>query len=290
MPFKKIKGEGLAAVLFAAPSVLGLLIFYIIPFVWMIVYSFLDSPVNGRFIGFKNYIDLIQNTVYQKAVMNTIIFTGISVPIIIILSLLLAILLNQKIYFKQKLRTSFIIPLIVPVASIILFFELFFDYHGFVNGMLSFLNISPIDWMGSQWAMGVVIVIYVWKNVGYNIVLFIAGLNGIPREYYEAAGIDGARAVDKFFNITIVYLMPTMFFVFIISIVNSFKVFREVYLIAGSYPHHSIYMLQHYINNMFRKLDYQKLVSSAMLMAVVVYAIVYILFKIQKKINTAIGN
>ncbi len=284
------KKETIMALILIAPSVIGLLIFYIIPFIWMIIYSFFDSPINGKFVGLQNYINLLGNNAYKQAVANTAIFTGISVPLIIILSLLLSMLLNKKIRFSHEFRTAFIVPLVVPVASIIIFFELLFNYRGFLNRVLDFFNIAPIDWMNSSYAMIAVIIIYISKNVGYNIILFLAGLQGIPKEYYEAASIDGAGPIAKFFNITLVYLMPTTFFVIIISIINSFKVFREVYLLAGDYPHQSIYMLQHYMNNAFRKLDYHKLVTSAILMTLVIYIFVFILFKVQKKINDAMGN
>lgn len=279
------KKDKLLAALFIAPSIIGLLVFYILPFIWMILYSFFDQPVNGSFVGFNNYIGLINNGIYRKALLNSGIFTGVSVPLIIVLSLVLAILLNQKIHFKNTLRTSFIVPLVVPVASIILFFEYLFDYNGFINKVLSLFNMTNIDWVNSSWAMYLVIIIYIWKNLGYNIVLFLAGLQGIPKEYYEAADIDGAGVLAKFFNITIIYLMPTTFFVIIISIINSFKVFKEIYLLSGNYPHESIYMLQHYINNMFNKLDYHKLVTSAVLMAIFVYLIIFILFRLQKRVE-----
>lgn len=279
------KKDRIIAVLLIAPSIIGILVFYIIPFIWMVIYSFFDKPVNGSFVGFRNYIDLINNGVYRKALSNTAIFTGISVPLIIILSLILAILLNQKIHFKHTLRTSFIVPLVVPVASIILFFEYIFDKYGLINKIFSIFNLDAIDWLNSPFAMFVVVIIYVWKNLGYNIVLFLAGLQGIPKEYYEAADIDGAGTLTKFFNITSIYLMPTTFFVIIISIINSFKVFKEVYILSGSYPHESIYMLQHYLNNMFSKLDYHKLVTSAVLMAILLYLIIFILFKIQKRVE-----
>ena len=284
------KKETIMALILIAPSLIGLLIFYIIPFIWMIIYSFFDSPINGKFVGIQNYINLLGNNAYKQAVANTAIFTGISVPLIIILSLLLSMLLNKKIRFSHEFRTAFIVPLVVPVASVIIFFELLFDYRGFLNRILDFFNIAPIDWMNSSYAMIAVITIYIWKNVGYNIILFLAGLQGIPKEYYEAASIDGAGPAAKFFHITLVYLMPTTFFVIIISIINSFKVFREVYLLAGDYPHQSIYMLQHYMNNAFRKLDYHKLVTSAILMTLVIYIFVFILFRVQKRINDAIGN
>lgn len=279
------KKDKIIAMLFIAPSIIGILVFYIIPFIWMVFYSFFDKPVNGDFVGFKNYIDLINNGVYRKALSNTAIFTGISVPLIIILSLILAILLNQKIHFKHTLRASFIIPLVIPVASVILFFEYIFHHYGLINKIFAMFNLNTRDWLNSPFAMVAVIVIYLWKNLGYNIILFLAGLQSIPKEYYEAADIDGAGVLTKFFNITSIYLMPTTFFVIIISIINSFKVFREVYLLSGSYPHESIYMLQHYLNNMFNKLDYHKLVTSAVLMAILLYLIIFLLFKIQKRIE-----
>lgn len=277
--------DKIVALLLIVPSIIGILVFYVAPFTWMVIFSFFDKPVNGSFVGLSNYIDLINNEVYRKALSNTAIFTGISVPLIIVLSLILAILLNQKIHFKHTLRTSFIIPLVVPVASVILFFEYIFDYHGLINKIFSIFNIKTTDWLNSSFAMVVVVIIYVWKNLGYNMILFLAGLQGIPKEYYEAADIDGAGILTKFFNITAVYLMPTTFFVIVISIINSFKVFKEVYLLSGSYPHESIYMLQHYLNNMFNKLDYHKLVTSAVLMAVILYLIIFILFKIQKRVE-----
>lgn len=290
MLLKAAKREEISAVLFIAPSVIGVLIFFIIPFLWMIYYSFFDSPFNGNFVGLRNYTDLISNSSYKQAVTNTIVFTGISVPLIIIISLLISVLLNKNIYFRQQIRTAFIVPLVVPVASIILFFELLFDQRGFMNAVLNRLNALPVDWMNSSWAMFVVILIYVWKNIGYNIILFLAGLQNIPKEYYEAASIDGANAIVQFFKITVVYLMPTTFFVLVISIINSFKVFKEVYLLAGDYPHQSIYMLQHYMNNMFRKLDYHKLVTSAILMALVIYLLLFILYRVQNRINKIIGE
>ena len=290
MAGERKRGELAAVLLFLGPSTLGILIFYIVPFIWMIFYSFFDSPINGKFAGFGNYVELINSGAYRQAVVNTITFTGISVPLIIVLSLILSLLLNERMHFRQELRTSFIVPLVVPVASVILFFELLFDTRGIINGMLSIVDIAPVDWMNSSWAMAVVIIIYIWKNIGYNIVLFLAGLQGIPKEYYEAASLDGAGKVAMFTHITLIYLMPTIFFTIIISIINSFKVFREVYLLAGDYPYQGIYMLQHYMNNMFRRLNYHKLVTAAILMAVFIYIMIFVLFRIQKRINNAIGE
>jgi multiple sugar transport system permease protein len=143
--------------------------------------------------------------------------------------------------------------------------------------------------MKTDWARVTVVIVYLWKNIGYSMVLFLAGLQNIPVEYYEAARIDGASIWKQFTAITLVYLTPTAFFVFIMSIINSFKVFREAYLISGDYPHSSIYMLQHYMNNMFAGLDYQKLTSAAFIMSVFIVLLVLILFIIERRINRVIN-
>ncbi len=286
---KKLKQKNLIFFLFLAPSLVGFLMFYLVPFVISICYSFFDSPVNGSFVGLKNYTSLLSNGIFQKAGLNTLIFTAICVPLNILFSLLLAMLLNRAIYFRNIFRTFFIIPLVIPVASVVLVWQVLFDYNGTINALLYEWGFTSINWMNSSWARVVVIVMYLWKNIGYNMVLFLAGLQSIPVEYYESAEIDGASQIKKFIKITIVYLTPTTFFVFIMSIINSFKAFRETYIISGSYPHESIYMLQHYMNNMFTSLDYQKLTSAACIMAVVIFSLVYIMFNIERRISKSIS-
>lgn len=272
------------------PSIIGMGVFFVLPFVWMIVLSFNQLTSSGKAFGFGNYIQLFSNSSFRLAATNTARFTIISVILIMSISLALALMLNKKLPMKRQLKTAFIVPLVVPVASIILFFEMIFDGNGLVNGIINAFGLTGVNWLSSDKTMAVVVVIYVWKNVGYNIILFLAGLQNIPTEYYEAASIDGANSIQQFYFITFVYLMPTSFFVFVISIMNSFKVFREVYILAGAYPHQSVYMLQHFMNNQFVKLDYYKLVSAAILMMIVITIIVFIIFKVQNRISKAIGD
>lgn len=275
--------------LFLAPSIIGFSVFYAIPFIGGFYYSLLSSPFNGKFVGLQNYIELLRNPSFIKATVNTAMFTCLSVPLNILLSLGLAILLNKRIYGVKIFRTLFIMPLVVPVASIVLVWQSMFDINGTLNYFITALGQSPVDWMKTDWARVTVVIVYLWKNIGYSMVLFLAGLQNIPVEYYEAARIDGAGAWKQFTGITLVYLTPTAFFVFIMSIINSFKVFREAYLISGDYPHSSIYMLQHYMNNMFAGLDYQKLTSAAFVMAVFIVLIVLVLFIFERRINRVIN-
>ena len=284
MNFKLTKKEKLAGLLLLLPSMLGLMVFYLIPYVIMLGYSLLGE---GSIL--KRFGSVLSNSVFDLASKNTLIFTGISVPLLIFLSMVLAIQLNKKIFLRDKMQAAFILPLVLPVASIIIFFEMIFDLNGLLNMILNFFNIDGVNWINSQYAMLVIIVIYIWKNIGYNVILFLAGLQSIPKSYYEAAELDGANSVKKFIHITFIYLMPTTFFVLIISIINSFKVFKEIYILTGPYPNNSIYMLQHYMNNLFHKLEYSKLVTASIIMSFVILIVVMILFKIQKKIMDVIN-
>ncbi|AZS16228.1 carbohydrate ABC transporter permease [Paenibacillus lutimineralis] len=271
------------ALYFLAPSLIGFSIFYLIPFGMGVMYSFQDTNTDGSFAGFANYQQLFASASFNKAVNNTLLFTGISVPLVLIISLAIAILLNHNVYIRNWLRTAYVMPLVVPVASIILVWQVLFDWNGTINAILNSFGIDRIDWMKSEWARGVIIVVYIWKNIGYNIILFLAGLQNIPNDYYETADVEGAGPIRKFTNITLVYLLPTTIFVFLMSIVNSFKVFRETYLIAGNYPHDSLYMLQHYMNNMFLSLDIQKLTAAAVVTAGSILLLVSVLFAMERR-------
>jgi multiple sugar transport system permease protein len=259
---------------FLAPSLAGFGLFYAVPFAAGIYTSFTDSARGGAFAGFANYVELLGSASFRKAAANTLLFTGVSVPLLIVLSLLLALLLNRPLPFRGGLRTAFILPLVVPVASIVLIWQIFFDWNGTLNAWLQHFGMERIDFLQSEGSMGVIIALYLWKNIGYDMILFLAGLQAIPKDYYETARIEGAGRLRLLFHVTMPYLTPTMFFVVLISIINSFKVFRETYLLAGDYPYDSIYMLQHYMNNMFAELDIQKLTAAASLMVACIVLLV----------------
>ncbi|XOK59238.1 carbohydrate ABC transporter permease [Paenibacillus elgii] len=280
--------DGPAALLFLAPSLVGLALFYLIPFVGGIYFSVMDSPVDGTFVGADNYVEVWNSESFRKAAVNTLSFAGIGVPLLLVVSLSVAVLLNRPLPLRRWFRTASVLPLVVPVASVVLFWQVLFDTYGWLNSLLVAAGRAPVHWMESDQARGVIILMYVWKNAGYNIVLLLTGLQTIPRDYYETASIDGAGKLRQFFGITLRYLIPTLFFVTVMSVVGSFKVFRETYLMSGEYPHDSIYMLQHYMNNMFLSLDYQKLTSAAYIMAVGIIALVVVLFQADRRFRHAI--
>ncbi|MFC4807967.1 carbohydrate ABC transporter permease [Paenibacillus sp. GCM10023250] len=261
-----LRKDGAAAVLFLAPSISGFSLFYMVPFAMSVYYSFTGKVHGGSFVGFANYRELLSGSSFRQAAFNSMLFTGIGVPILIALSLILALILNRQMWLKNGLQTAFVLPLVVPVASIVMIWKIFIDWNGALNALLHSVGLPRVDWLNSNGSMTVLIAIYIWKNLGYNMILFLAGLQSIPQSYYETARIEGAGRLRQLLGVTIVYLIPTIVFVILISIVNSFKVFRETYMLAGDYPYDRIYMMQHYMNNMFFSLDVQKLTAAAALM------------------------
>lgn len=281
-PLLKIKHkEALAGYTFSLPYLLGFIIFFAIPSVISMYYYFTKGIGRTQFVGLENFISLLKSGSYILAVKNTLIFNSISVPLIIMVSLLVALLLNKALKGMRYFRMFFVMPLVIPVASIIMVWTIVFDEFGVLNGILNFFNIKTVDWLKSEWSLAVLVLLYVWKNCGYNIILFTAGLNSIPKELYEAADIDGASFFGCFKRITLPLLIPTGFFVFIISIINSFKVFREAYLLGGDYPPLSMYMLQHFMNNNFNNLNYQRLSTASLLMGLAIVGLVFILYKVE---------
>lgn len=272
----------LASLCFSGPSFLGMLIFFVAPFCVVIYYSFIAGALDHSFVGLKNYIAVWNNGAFQIAVKNTAVFSGLSVPLAVVLALVLALMLECRIPFKSQFRTFFLSPMMVPVASIILVWQVLFHSNGVVNEFLSVFGVKAIDWLKSDYCMVVIVLFFLWKNLGYNMILFMAALNNIPKELLEVAEVEGASKAYQFFHIKLRYLSPTVLFVTILSIINSFKVFREIYLLSGDYPYEGLYMLQHFMNNMYNKnLDYQRLSASAIMLAIVIIALIALLFAIE---------
>lgn len=238
----------------------------------------MDNPISGNFVFLDNYKNVIDNAAFQTAVKNTAVFSAISVPLAVILSLLLAIVLEAKLPFRSQFRTFFLSPLMVPVASIVLIWQVLFHYNGAVNEVVMALGGEKIDWMKSEYSLVVIVILFLWKNLGYNMILFMAALASIPKDILEVARLESATPLQTFFYIKIKYLSSTVVFVTIMSLISSFKIFREIYLLTTDYPYESIYMLQHYMNNKFRNLDYQTLSAAAILMSLVMIVIIGIMF------------
>ena len=272
---------------YLTPSFVGVLIFFFMPLLMLLKTSFQKSPTNADFVGFRNYGRVLTNDAFIVASKNTLTFALISVPLAVVLALLVALLLNSGLPGKSLFRSFLLNPMMVPVASVVLIWQVFFSYNGVVNGIAEKLFDSPdkIDWLKSSYAQVVIMLLFIWKNLGYNMVLFLAALNSVPHDILESAQMDGAGPLRRFFSIKLHYLSPTLFFVGIMSLINSFKIFREVYLLTGDYPFDNLYMLQHFMNNSFTHLDYSKLSAGAIIMCIVMVVIVGGLFFAESKFD-----
>lgn len=271
-----------SSALFIAPSFIGVMIFFVIPFIVIIYYSFINNQIAREFVFLDNYRNVLMNKAFRTAVFNTFRFSFIAVPLAVVFSLILAVMLDDKVPYHSTFRTFFLSPLMVPVASVVLVWQVLFHYHGAVNDIMGwFAGCDKIDWLKSDQGYIVLVVLFIWKNLGYNMILFMAALASIPRDMIEVALLESANNFYIFFKIKIRYLSATILFVTIMSLINSFKIFREVYLLTGDYPYESMYMLQNFMNNMFSSMDYQRLSAAAMLISIVMVIIIGILFIIE---------
>lgn len=264
---------------FLSPSLLGVCVFFIVPFGVVVYYSLIDGVGSRNFVFFDNFVKLFHNSAFLLAAKNTLTFSAWAVPLAVALSMLLALMLEARIPLKSQFRTFFLSPMMVPVASVVLIWQVLFNYNGTINEFLLLFGADKIDWLQSAHSQAVVIILFLWKNLGYFMILFMAGLANIPKELLEVADVEGAGEMYKFFAIKLRYLSPTVLFVTILSLINSFKVFREVYLLTGDYPYETLYMLQHFMNNTFKSLDYQKLSAAAVVMALVMVVLIALLFR-----------
>ncbi len=280
---KRLKKLRLSSGLYIAPSFLGVLLFFLLPFLVVIYYSMVDNPISANFVFLDNFGSVLRNAAFRTAVKNTAVFSVIAVPLAVVLSLLLAVVLESKIPFRSQFRTFFLSPMMVPVASIVLIWQVLFHYNGAVNEVLMKLGGPKIDWMKSEYSIVVIVILFLWKNLGYNMILFMAALASVPKDILEVARLESATPLQTFFYIKIRYLSSTILFVTIMSLINSFKIFREIYLLTTDYPYDTLYMLQHYMNNKFRNLDYQALSAAAILMSLVMIVIIGLLFLVENR-------
>ena len=279
---KLLKRDALTGFLFSLPSIIGMLVFFLIPFVICIILSLTDSISSMKFVGIDNYVDIISSRTFRLAVWNTFKFIIVAVPLIMIFSLTIAMLLYQKLAGFEFFRSIFVFPLVLPVSSVILFFQLVFAENGFANDFLSLLGLPVKNWLDSSYSFVVLVILYSWKNCGYNIILFLAALNSIPKVYYEAAEMDTESRISKLRYITLPMIRPYLFFILVISIINTFKSFKEAYILCGNYPNENIYMIQHFMNNNFQNLNYTRLSVGAILIFAIIFIFIFILLKFRK--------
>ena len=255
---------------FLMPSLIGVMVFVLIPFVDSVRRSFCTA-VTGDFVGIQNYETIFDNEAFALAVKNTALFTAVGLPILIILSFFISFGIC-KLKYISLIKSTMLLPLAVPTATLVLVWRILFDDAGYINSIIAKLGGSGISFLDSSSAFWVLVGSYIWKNLGYTVLLWVTGIMSISDSLTEAARVDGANERQCLFHIIIPNLKPTLYTITIISFLNSFKVFREAYLVAGSYPDNSIYLLQHLFNNWFVNMELDKMAAAA----VCVFAVIFI--------------
>ncbi len=268
--------------LFMAPSVIGVVIFVLIPFLDVFRRSF-NTAVTGQFVGMQNYKTIFANQAFRLAVKNTFRFIAVCIPLLVVIGLIIALPLS-KLKSAGIIKSLYLFPLAMPTATIVLVWKMFFYRQGFLNLLLTRLGEWSglwgeihTDYLGSSAALWVLVFSYVWKNTGYTVVLWLAGILGIPNELIEAARVDGASGIQCFFRIMLPNLLGSLYTIVILSFLNSFKIYREAYLVAGSYPQQDIYLLQHLFNNWFVGLDFDKMAAAAVCVGGFLFVVIMLL-------------
>lgn len=261
------------ALCFLLPGFLGVCLFYLIPFGEVVRRSFLQSA-SGAFVGGENYRQLFGNQAFWRAVKNTAVFVGVGVPALMCLSLAAALLLRRA-FGSRKLLSALLLPMAVPAAVMVVVLQLVTDARGLWNGLLAgvarvvpFLTELPhADYMNTKWALLIVLLAFWWKNTGYMAVLWLTGLSALPRETEEAAAVDGAGRWARLIYITIPQLSGSFFTILMLSILQSFKSYREIWMTAGNYPQEDIYLLQHLLQNWYLKLEFDRMAALTVVLA-----------------------
>lgn len=271
-----------SVLIFLIPGLSLLVIFYFVPFFTGIHYSLMGGIKMSSYIGVANYRALWQNKMFLLGLKNTLVFSGICVPLLWGMAYIFSLFL-QSIHPKGSLfRLIALMPYMVPSAAMILIWLIVFDYGGWINYLLQAFGMNRVLWLESSALRFPVIVMFIWKNIGFCIVLFLTALQTVPQSLYEYAMLEGAGFLTRALKISLPQILPSAFLIFVIAWINAFRIFKEVYVIAGAYPDPSAYTLQHYMNNMFARLNYPMVTAAAYSFAAIVFTLFAILFLLQR--------
>ncbi len=259
---------------FIVPGFIGVMIFIVLPLADVFISSFRRGG-QGSFVGLTNYSVVLDNQAFGLAAGNSLLFELVGVPLLIVVSLVVAI----EVYEMKGniVKFAFLIPLVIPSNSLAVVWKILFAENGIVNGLITKLGGTPISFFDGRAVFRLFVGTFVFKNIGYNMLIWLAGLSAIPTEIYEAAKVDGAGRFTRILRITLPNMKRSFFIVAMLSVVNSLKIFREQYLMAGGYPDTAIYQLQHVFNNWFEKLELGKLTAGAVMTAGVFFGVILVI-------------
>ena len=267
--------QNLRHIPFLLPGLIGVMVFVLIPFVDAVRRAFC-SAATGEFAGLQNFKTISENEAFALAVKNTALFTATCLPILIVLSFLISYALCRLRYIRL-IKSALLFPLAVPTATLVLVWQILFEDAGYINRIIAELGGSEIRFLHSSAAFWVLVGSHVWKNLGYTVLLWVTGIMNISTSLTDAAKVDGANERQCMFHIILPNLKPTLYTITIISFLNFFKVFREAYLVAGSYPHDSMYLLQHLFNNWFVNMELDKMAAAVLCVFGVIFLAIVLL-------------
>lgn len=262
---------------FLLPGAVGVIVFIIIPFADSVRRSFLTN-ITLEWCGLDNYRAVFKNEAFALAMKNTLRFTAVCLPLLTAVSFMIAYVLSKLIH-ARLIRSVLLFPMAIPTATMVLIWQILFADSGCINGILSGIGKGTVSFLG-EGSFWLLVGSYIWKNLGYTVLLWLTGIESISSSLCEAAKTDGAGEVQCLVYIIMPSLRPTLYTITIISFLNSFKVFREAYLLAGSYPHRDIYLMQHLFSNWFAEMDLGKMAAAA----VCVFTVVFVAAALLKKV------
>ena len=289
---KKKKKINIVPYLFIAPNFIGFLVFILIPVLASLIVSFTDFNIykgfdGTQFVGLKNFADMFRDKWFQAALTNNVIYTLVTIPVLLGGSILLANILNDKVYCKTAIRVMVFVPYISSVVAISAIWMLILNpSQGILNNLLRNIGFTdPPGWLGDpHWALPAVIMIGIWMGLGYNTIIYMSGLQSVSKDLYEAARIDGASSAQMFFYVTVPMLRNTTFFLLITNIISSFQVFGQINIMTDGGPGTSTTVLAHYIyRSVFRynKMGYAS--AMAWFLLIIIFLVTVFQWKVQRK-------
>lgn len=268
------KKSAISGILLVLPYTAGFLLFYGYPFVLVLRQSLRrGAGKNAQFVGLEIIADTLRSSGFRLALGNTVKFLAVVLPAILVLSFAIALTLRAQMSSRDVLRSVVLLPYLMPVVGAAFMVDSFLAQGGMLSRLAAAFGGTAQNLLDSPAAFWAVVLLYLWKNTGYSVIPLLAGLNTIPPSYYEAAQLDGAGKWQLLRYITMPQMWYSLYLAGVFSLINAFKCFREIFLIGGEHPDRSMYMLQHFINNVFEKMDYSRLSAASMVLFLVLVAV-----------------
>lgn len=268
---------------FLLPGLLGILVFYVLPFLGGLYYSVTDGSARLAYAGAANYVDVWRNRMFSLGLTNSFALSLLCVPPVWVFGFVLALALDRLKGGARLMRGSLLLPYVMPSSAVILIWLMAFDYGGALNRLLAALGAARVDFLSGSAVRLPVTLLFIWKNMGFAVIVYLSAMQAVPEELYEYARLEGAGFWRCAGKITLPHILPACFAVVVFEWLAAFKIFREVFFIGGAYPDASVYTLQNYMNNLFFKLRYQHVTAAAYLFACMMFALFGLIFLFERR-------